>query len=125
MPVILPSDTAFEKSNTSCGVKAAMRAFHQFKNRLFDGFVTTGLLGLNVLTNRGVERERIATGLYPVEVSWWQENRDCQSEESRKILRWAGEKAFIVLAVAKMCERESPLLVLESFIRFTLRCPHA
>src|SRR5262249_31292627 len=76
VPVVLPTDkVAFSKP-----ARDRFRLAHAIKNRVFDGFFTTGIDGAKALELEGVQPEQIATGLYPVDLAWWQHKRAEQSE---------------------------------------------
>jgi len=119
VPVILPSDKIIPEPAGWQMLRRPICIWHRLKNRLlFDGFFTTGSLGVQALESTGVKRDRIARGLYPIDVDWWQKNMMEQRGQSAIIRKRAGANPFVVLAVAKWAERENPLLVLEAFARF-------
>src|SRR5262249_13192865 len=121
VPVVLPTDkVAFSKP-----ARDRFRLAHAIKNRVFDGFFTTGIDGAKALELEGVQPEQIATGLYPVDLAWWQHKRAEQSETAAELRAWAGERAAIVLAVSKLSPREAPFTLLDAFEELYRRLPAA
>ena len=90
---------------------------------MFGGHISPGTLGLAALKADGIADSRLAKSLYPIDVDMHQRRCSDQSADARTIRnRWpAGSK--VVIAVAKHAERESPLLVVETFARARLRDP--
>jgi glycosyltransferase involved in cell wall biosynthesis len=125
VPVILPTDNVVPEPGGLPRL-APIRLWHRLKNRLFfDGFFTTGSLGVDALESTGVSRYRIARGLYPVDVCWWQKAVASLVEKTKSIRNLAGTNGYVVLAVTKLSERENPLMILEAFARFREGNPHA
>jgi glycosyltransferase involved in cell wall biosynthesis len=89
---------------------------HALKNRLFQGFLTTGQLGVAALRSAGVPRSLIATGLYPVDCTWWRQQCRRYERESRA-LRNALGGSVVVVAVSKMSDREDPLTAIRGFAK--------
>lgn len=126
VPVILSTDKVTPEPPGWQTLRRPISLWHRLKNRLcFDGFFTTGSLGVEALESTGVTRSRIARGLYPVDVCWWQTNVTSLKEKSRIIRDEAGANPFVVLAVTKWAERENPLLILEAFSHFRKEVPEA
>ncbi|MHB1421798.1 MAG: glycosyltransferase [Gemmataceae bacterium] len=116
VPVILSTDKTIPEPSGLQALRRPISLWHRLKNRwCFDGFFTTGSQGVEALESTGVKRSRIARGLYPVDVRWWQANLESQNEKSRLIRQRVGVNAFVVLAVTKWAERENPLLILDAF----------
>jgi glycosyltransferase involved in cell wall biosynthesis len=98
--------------------------WHKIKNRLFDGFFTTGSRGADALRVSGVEASRIATGLYPIDTKWWRSGLNAFQAESSRLRAGLG-KGPVFVAVCKMSERENPLLIIDAFAALYSSCPTA
>lgn len=122
IPVVLPSDKTLNEPSPRQPLRAILTIAHAYKARLFDGFFTTGSLGRVALLSVGVPLDRITTGLYPVDVSWWQQQLALLKGEVAT-LRAAARSQFVVLAVSKLHARENPLLVIEGFAELHARLP--
>lgn len=98
---------------------------HATRSRLFDGFFTTGLLGKRYLESLGVSSERIAVGLYPVDVMYWRDLMAAAVPRAaiHACYGWRDPNLFTVLAVSKMSKREAPLFLLEVFRQFNVLAP--
>jgi hypothetical protein len=77
-----------------------------------------------------VPRERIATGLYPLDVKAWQERARASEADARALrqsldTQRAGKKAWIVLALADGTDAGDPLTLLQGFVRFSRAQPTA
>lgn len=109
IPVIVCSDTIMRTR------RARADRFHQVKNQLFDGFLTTGSLGREALEHMGVRREQIASGLYPIDTAFWSERLSAEQEGGAALRRELGNPTHVVIAVAKLAERENPIRIVDAF----------
>jgi glycosyltransferase involved in cell wall biosynthesis len=121
VPVILPSDRTLNEPARAQPWRSSLALIHTLKNRLFQGFFTTGWLGVQALMSFGVPRERIATGLYPIDVRWWQAAADTHASLTAELRGGFGSDAQVVIAVAKMSPRENPLQFIEAFAKLHAR----
>jgi glycosyltransferase involved in cell wall biosynthesis len=124
IPMILPSDKTQDEPSSRRLPQPFLSLAHSIKSRMFDGFFTTGSLGVNHLRSLGVPECRIATGLYPIDVEDWSRNRLASADASREFRSRVGG-TFVILAVTKMSERENPLLVIDGFAKLRARIPGA
>jgi glycosyltransferase involved in cell wall biosynthesis len=114
LPVILPSDdTGGDPPRT--GLRRLVADFRRgLLRRTVDGYFTTGGLGRVALEREGAPPDRTAIGLYPVEVDRWQRALQASSEERKRLRLAFRDGSFVVLAVAKLSDREDPLLVIDA-----------
>jgi glycosyltransferase involved in cell wall biosynthesis len=124
IPVIQPSDKTLNERSPKGPSRLALTTFHAVRVRAADAFFTTGLLGTQALRSLGVPHERIATGLYPIEVQHWQSRGQDLGVASAR-LRPQAPDAFVVLAVSKWSERENPLDIIEAFALLRSQFPKA
>jgi glycosyltransferase involved in cell wall biosynthesis len=124
IPLLLPSDKTLNEPSEKQPLRTVLTMAHAVKARFVHGFLTTGTLGRTALQSVGVPADRIATGLYPVDVSWW-DRQLAQQRALTESLRKDRLGAFVVLAVSKLHERENPLLVIEGFARLRRQLPSA
>ncbi|MDQ3776867.1 MAG: glycosyltransferase [Pseudomonadota bacterium] len=123
--VILPGDKTLNERTRREPTRTASALAHAAKNRLFDGFLVTGILARQFCASTGVPEDRIARGLYPVDVAWWQARMKALGERSAELRRWAGDGATVVVAVTKLSEREDPLGLVRAFGRMHRKVPKA
>jgi len=117
IPCILPTDTVISEPHS---IKDYIRPyFHFIGSKMHDGFWTTGRGGVGYLRSLGVAHSRIAQGLYPVDVSWWEGRLAHFREDSSRLRRslGGGVDTFTAIAVCKFAEREDPIAVLRAFSR--------
>lgn len=114
VPMILPSDRVASATEPAPR-KLARRAARILTAPVFAGHITPGSLGEAALASDGVAADRIARSLYPIDTKLFQRRLAEQAATSQGLRgRWpAGSK--IVIAVAKHAERESPLLILDTY----------
>ncbi len=122
IPVIVCSDKTLNEPTPGGASGLVYTAFHALKARLFDAFLTTGSLGTEYLASIGCPRPRITTGLYPIDIAYWQK---CKREFREKSLALRDGASFVVLAVCKLSARESPLHLLEAFAQVRRSLPGA
>ncbi len=115
IPIILSTDKIDPIPSGLQALRPSALWHRIIKNHVFDGFLTTGSLGIASLESAGVRRERIARWFYPIDVRWWQTNMKSQQAISQTIRAEAGQGVFLVLAVKKWSTRENPLLLLKAF----------
>jgi glycosyltransferase involved in cell wall biosynthesis len=116
VPLILPSDKTLNEPGYKTPIQQCMAVVHALKNRLYRGFWTTGVLGTQALKYYGVRPDRIATGLYPIDLHWWAEASKSEAEHASAIRSsLCGTRGGVVaLAVAKLCKREVPMALLQA-----------
>jgi glycosyltransferase involved in cell wall biosynthesis len=127
IPVILATDKTLNEASPGGLLGLGYTGAHSAKARLFDGFLTTGLLGAQYLASLGVPHDRIAKGLYPIDLRFWHQRKQQLAERSRALRAeiGAGPDAFVLLAVCKLSQRENPTDLLEAFARLSDRNPNA
>ena len=114
IPVILPSDKTLNEPGPRGAARWVDWMFHTARSGLFDAFFTTGTLGIQALRSLGIPRERIAAGLYPIDLKWWRheaESATTRGQAFRATL--GGDKVF--LAVCELNQPENPRLIVEAF----------
>ena len=125
VPIVLATDKTLNERSPGGAGGHAYTLLHSARARAFDAFFTTGLLGTQYLASIGCAYERIATGLYPVELAFWQERMAACAELSRSLRASIPEAAFHLIAVCKLSEREDPMTLLEAFAAFVRKHPNA
>jgi glycosyltransferase involved in cell wall biosynthesis len=125
IPVILPSDKIIEKVEGNRARRAALKTFHTYKAKIFQGFVTTGTLGAECLKSFDIKSEQIATGMYPVDIAFWKERKVALRDDSKKIRDRFPTGSFVVIAVAKMARRENPIVIVQAFAHLKKTLPNA
>lgn len=113
-PAILPSDRIPDPQEPLLR-SVARRTARLAANPIFKGHLTTGVLGTQSLRADGVSEGRIARAWYPIDVDLFQSRLREQQQSTRKLKSMWPDAGAIVLAVAKHVERESPLLILDTF----------
>ena len=124
IPVLLPSDRIPETAEPFMK-KLRRRILRAATPKLFRGHITTGSLGVASLMQDGIPQDRIARALYAIDVDLFQRRLAQQQSVSRDIRNRWPEHAPIVIAVAKHVERESPLLIIETFAALRSKRPDA
>lgn len=125
IPIVLATDKTLNEISPGGAAGHAYTLLHATRARAFDAFFTTGLLGTQYLASIGCAYERIATGLYPIELEFWRERKSSFRELSRSLRARGPAGAFHLLAVCKLSEREDPLTLLDAFAEFVKREPRA
>ncbi|MET0386980.1 MAG: glycosyltransferase family 4 protein [Polyangiales bacterium] len=126
IPVILCTDKTLNEPSPSGARGHVYTALHGLRARAFDAFVTPGLLGRQYLASLGCAYESIATGLYPIDLAFWQAQRERLHSLSSQLRAEAPHpQPFVLVAVCKLSEREDPLRLLEAFASFARERPDA
>jgi glycosyltransferase involved in cell wall biosynthesis len=124
IPMILPSDRVQNPSEPWIR-RRARKTVRVLTRPVFKGHMTTGTMGKCALLADGVPHDRIALSLYPIDVELFQRRLASQRSLSHELrMRWPSG-AKVVIAVAKHVERESPLLLIETFALLQLKVPEA
>lgn len=122
VPLLLPSDRIDSGSDTF--LKPIIRRLVRTASaKLFSGHITTGSLGSAALEADGIPPWRIARALYPIDVELFQSRLAEQAATAASLRsRWPAASK-VVIAVAKFVERESPLLIIDTFADLRRQMP--
>lgn len=124
IPVIVSIDKTLNEPSPSGITGHAYTAVQAIQSRFFDGYFTTGLLGRQYLASLGVPHERIAEGLYPVDVAHFQHRVHELGSKIAEIRHAMVHASNVVLAVSELYAREH-LLLLEGFAQVRRTLPNA
>jgi glycosyltransferase involved in cell wall biosynthesis len=128
IPVIVLVDKTLNEPAPGGALGHAYTALQGLRARAFAGFFTPGLLGSAYLASLGFAATRIATGMYPVDIAFWQARMRSHAELSAALRARAphgADTSFVLVAVCKLSERENPLTLLEAFASFARQRPDA
>lgn len=116
IPVILPSDRVGDPREPGWR-RLARRSLRTVMQPVFAGHITPGSLGEAALQADGVPADRIARSLYPIDTALFQRRMAEQADMSRQLrARWP-EGSRVIIAVAKLAPRESPLLIVDTYAK--------